>query len=198
MRFLKYRYTIRIGAWTLAQWLRFTLVLIGVIGAATYISRKPKRDFVEQNEPQLSGTRQIDDREFEAEVVGVVDGDTLDISGPNGQQRIRLNGIDCPEMNQPFGNAARGLASDMALHRRFSIKVAGRDRYGRSLADLAFPDGRILNQELVRAGMAWWFQKYSNDTKLEALEREARQKRIGLWSDSEPIAPWDFRNRNVK
>jgi len=55
------------------------------------------------------------------------------------------------------------------------------------------PDGRSLNQELVRSGYAWWFRKYSDDPTLEKLEAEARQRKRGLWADSRSIAPWDWR-----
>ena len=86
----------------------------------------------------------------------------------------------------------------MALHKKFTVKANGHDKYVRTIADLVFPDGRVLNQELVRAGLAWWYRKYSSDPQLATLENEARMKRLGLWSDSEPIAPWEFRNRSPK
>jgi micrococcal nuclease len=198
MPFPKYKYSIRIGAWTLTQWFKFTVVLLGVLGAATYITNNGRRQLLVDNLTKSHATLPAKDGEFTAEVIEVVDGDTLDVSGPQGHQRVRLNGIDCPEINQPFGHTAKLLASDMTLHRQVTIRVTGHDQYGRVLADVLFADGRILNQELVKAGMAWWFQKYSNDNQLAALEHEARVKRVGLWSDSEPISPWDFRSRPAK
>jgi hypothetical protein len=57
------------------------------------------------------------------------------------------------------------------------------------------PDGRVLNHELVRAGLAWWYYKYSTDRYLGELEAEARAAKRGLWSDPHAVAPWDFRRR---
>jgi len=58
------------------------------------------------------------------------------------------------------------------------------------------PDGRNLNQELVRAGLAWWYRQYARgDGALERLEDEARAARRGLWADRDPVAPWEFRSR---
>jgi endonuclease YncB( thermonuclease family) len=199
MLFPKYKYTIRIGVWTLTQWFKFILVLLLVVGVATYVSRSGSGD-----ETADSGAgREIvistgDGRAFLAEVVDVTDGDTLEVAGPNGRQQVRLNGIDCPEISQSFGHTAKLLTSDMALHRQLTVRVNGRDNYGRTVADLVFPDGRVLNQELVKAGLAWWYRKYSGDSQLATLENEARTTRLGLWSDSEPIAPWEFRNRSPK
>ena len=51
-----------------------------------------------------------------------------------------------------------------------------RDRYGRRLAEILLPDGRSLNQELIKAGLAWWFRKYSKDRRLGELERQAERR----------------------
>jgi hypothetical protein len=55
------------------------------------------------------------------------------------------------------------------------------------------PDGTNLSRELVRAGLAWWYCKYSTDPILAALELEAYGARRGLWSDPNPIPPWELR-----
>ncbi len=74
-----------------------------------------------------------------------------------------------------------------------TVHAAGCDRYGRLLGEVVLPNGRSLNQELVRAGYAWWFRKYSRDIRLARLEEEARQDRRGLWADAAPQAPWEYR-----
>ena len=73
------------------------------------------------------------------------------------------------------------------------MRTGGRDRNGRLLGEVVLPDGRSLNQELVRAGYAWWFRKYSRDVRLARLEEEARQDRRGLWATEAPQAPWEYR-----
>jgi endonuclease YncB( thermonuclease family) len=72
--------------------------------------------------------------------------------------------------------------------------VRDTDRYGRTVAEIILPDGRNLNQEIVRAGFAWWYVKYAcHDAELERLEAEARAAGRGLWADKEPTPPWEFR-----
>ena len=68
------------------------------------------------------------------------------------------------------------------------------DRYGRHLAWIKVGD-KDLSQELLRAGLAWHFKKYNDDAELAALENEARDGRVGLWSASDPVSPWDWREQ---
>ncbi len=68
-----------------------------------------------------------------------------------------------------------------------------RDRYGRTVGVVLLPDGRSLNHELVRAGLAWMYRRYTNDQSLSDLEEEARLARRGLWVDANPIPPWEWR-----
>ena len=74
-----------------------------------------------------------------------------------------------------------------------TIKVETIDRYKRIVGEVILPDGKNLNQELVNAGLAWWYRKYSNDETLGELEEEARKAKRGLWNDPNPIPPWEFR-----
>jgi endonuclease YncB( thermonuclease family) len=78
------------------------------------------------------------------------------------------------------------------------VRVRGRDRYGRTIGDVFLPDGRHLNQELVRAGYAWWYRRYSADQRLAALEGEARAARRGLWTDPNPQPPWEWRKGRTR
>jgi micrococcal nuclease len=73
------------------------------------------------------------------------------------------------------------------------VIVRDLDRYGRTVADIRLPDGRSLNHEVVRGGYAWWFRRYSRDSRLAALESEARDARRGLCADAHPIVPWEWR-----
>jgi endonuclease YncB( thermonuclease family) len=59
-------------------------------------------------------------------------------------------------------------------------------------------DGRNLNREIVRAGLAWRFERYAHhDTVLRDLEREARGARRGLWADPQAVPPWEWRKAGV-
>ena len=131
--------------------------------------------------------------EFTARVVGVTDGDTLTVLHDRRSATVRLLGVDAPEKRQAYGDRAKRFTADLAFDRTVTVRTTGRDRYGRLLGEVVLPDGRSLNQELVRAGYAWWFRRYSRDGRLARLEEEARAGRRGLWADQAPQAPWDYR-----
>ncbi len=128
-----------------------------------------------------------------AKVVHVDDGDTLVVEAKGRRTSIRLVGIDCPELDQPFGQQAKAETRRLTLHRTLTVRDQGADVYGRRLAEVFLPDGTSLNAALVRSGHAWHFVKYSKDARLARLERQARQARRGLWSAPSPTAPWDHR-----
>ncbi len=131
--------------------------------------------------------------EFAGRVVGIADGDTITVLHARHSETVRLLGVDAPEKRQAYGDRARRFTAELAFDRTVTVRAAGRDRNGRLLGEVVLPDGRSLNQELVRAGYAWWFRRYSRDSTLARLEQEAREWRRGLWADEAPIPPWDFR-----
>lgn len=135
--------------------------------------------------------------EFQGRVVGVTDGDTIRVLHAGRAETVRLQGVDAPERRQAYGERARRFAADLSFDRTVVVRARGRDRNGRLLGEVLLPDGRSLNAELVRAGYAWWFRKYSRDERLARLEEEARHGRRGLWVDPAPEAPWDFRGRRA-
>ena len=73
------------------------------------------------------------------------------------------------------------------------MKVRDIDRYKRTAAETILPDGRNLNQELVRAGLAWWYQQYARRESAMRDLKEARDAKRGLWSDPKPVEPWEWR-----
>ncbi|WP_353655872.1 thermonuclease family protein [Robiginitalea aurantiaca] len=104
----------------------------------------------------------------------------------------QLASIDCPQRKQPFSAVATKFISDAIFSRQVSVVVDSKDRYGRSIGWVYYDD-KCLNEELLKAGLAWHFRRYSKDEKLQALEDEARANKVGLWQDSKPIPPWDWR-----
>jgi endonuclease YncB( thermonuclease family) len=137
--------------------------------------------------------------EFSGQVVGISDGDTLTVLRGRTPVRVRLRGIDAPEAGQDFGSRAKQAASALAFGRVVTVEVRGTDRYGRTIGVVTLPDGRTLNHEMVRSGLAWWYWQYAPwDETLRRLEGEARAAQRGLWSHPDPVAPWDWRgHRNV-
>jgi hypothetical protein len=109
-------------------------------------------------------------------------------------ERIRLSGIDCPEKGQAFGKKAKQFTFTLIHGKEVTIQVLGKDRHGRTVADVVLPDGRNVSRELVKAGLAWWYRQYSEDESLGSLEDKARQAKRGLWADPIPIPPWEQRH----
>ncbi len=132
--------------------------------------------------------------DFTGRVVGVSDGDTITVLHNGKGERIRLHGIDCPEKRQAFGNRAKQFTSTLVFGKGVTVQVMDRDRYGRTVGVVLLPDGRSLNHELVRAGLAWMYRRYTNDQSLSDLEAEARVARRGLWADPHAVPPWEWRS----
>lgn len=132
--------------------------------------------------------------DFTGKVIGVSDGDTITVLHQGHPEKIRLEGIDCPEKAQAFGQRAKQFTSDLAFGKVVTVRgVETRDRYGRILGNVILPDGQNLNHQLLQAGFAWWYRKYSHDLQLEHMESEARKAKHGLWADPYPIPPWEWR-----
>lgn len=131
--------------------------------------------------------------DFTGRVVGVSDGDTIEVMRAGRAVRVRLQGVDCPESHQAYGTRAKQFTSELAFGKTVAVQVHGTDQYGRILGEVILPDGRSLNRELVRNGYAWWYRRYSDDPVLQQLEEEARRERRGLWREKNPTPPWEFR-----
>jgi len=133
---------------------------------------------------------------FTGPVVSVLDGDTIEVLHNTRAERIRLNGIDCPEKGQAYGKRAKQAASELIFGKEVTLQIYGKDKYRRTIADVLLPDGTNVNHTLVKEGWCWWYRKYApGDVMLEELESRARASGIGLWADSHPVPPWEWRKR---
>ena len=140
---------------------------------------------------------------FRAQVLGVLDGDTIHVQHGKRHWRIRLFGMDCPEStgefgaNQPFGREATAFTRKLVEGKEVTIQqVDGLDKHGRIVGKVILESGKVLDQELVRVGLAWWSHTWSPEEKiLDTLQTEARRKKLGLWSDPNSIHPAAFRAR---
>lgn len=127
-------------------------------------------------------------------VVGVSDGDTLTVlDASNTQIKIRLAAIDAPEKSQPFGERGKQKLSEICYGKNASVRVVSTDRYGRRVGDVDCA-GINANESMIQTGLAWVYRKYDKGHEyLYAIEEEARNSRRGLWMDTNPIAPWEWR-----
>jgi endonuclease YncB( thermonuclease family) len=128
-------------------------------------------------------------------VIAVADGDTLTfLSHQNEKIKVRLAEIDAPEKRQPWGTRSKQSLSDLCYGMTAIVAISGYDRYKRALG-LVSCGGVIANNHQVETGMAWVYRQYSSNPKLLAAEERARAEKRGLWSDTNPVPPWEFRKR---
>lgn len=133
-------------------------------------------------------------------VTAVHDGDTLTLRTASTTEHIRLQGIDAPELAQAFGDAARQTLTQQSLHQTVRVAYAQRDRYDRLLGQVFTVDCTDVNQQMLAAGMAWFYTAYACEldsarrSRYATVEAQAHAQRQGLWSQIQPLAPWVFRN----
>ncbi|TFZ01729.1 thermonuclease family protein [Ramlibacter humi] len=133
-------------------------------------------------------------RTWSGTVTYVTDGDTVWVRPARGgaPRSIRVQGVDAPESCQAFGPQARDALERMALHQAVQVEPHGRDNYGRTLASLRLA-GRDVGGWLVANGWAWSYRFKREAGPYEAQESRARQARLGLWSQPQPMEPRRFR-----
>jgi len=140
-------------------------------------------------------------RIIEGRVVIVADGDTITILDLDKRQhKIRFNGIDAPEKKQPFGNRSRQNLAAIFFDGNVRAECHKRDRYGREVCKIL--DGsRDVGLEQIRASLAWWYRAYATEqsaedrNRYEFAEREARERKVGLWREPKPVPPREWRRR---
>lgn len=131
--------------------------------------------------------------------MGITDGDTFKLLTHDSiLVKVRLANIDCPEKKQPYSQQAKAFASQAIFGKTVCIEILKKDRYRRSIATVFYDDSLTLNSQLVKHGLACHYIKYSNNPYLQKLENEARKKKIGLWQETRPIPPWEWRGYKKK
>ena len=144
-------------------------------------------------------------------MVGIADGDTVTVLDSTFQQhRIRLSGIDAPERRQPYGERAKQHLVALLADKPVRVSWDKRDRYGRLVGrvfsrtcDRARCHYEDAGLEQIKAGLAWHYTHYAREQAASeralyaAMERQARERRAGLWREPKPVPPWDFRSARL-
>jgi micrococcal nuclease len=127
-------------------------------------------------------------------ITSVKDGDSVMLMDDDWHSHeIRLQGIDAPEKDQPYGLSSKVALGKMILGRRVAVDVTGPDKYNRTLGTLYLDDSNI-DVAMVRGGHAWWYRYYHPDNReLARAEKQARDKQLGLWQLEDPVPPWVWR-----
>ncbi|KAG8644846.1 staphylococcal-like nuclease CAN2 isoform X3 [Manihot esculenta] len=106
--------------------------------------------------------------------------------------RIRLSGIDAPESSMPYGKEAKAELVKLVQGKSLRIFVYNEDRYGRSVGDV-YCNGIFVQEVMLKKGFAWHYTAYDKRLELASWEKAARAKRVGLWAQSNPEKPWEWR-----
>jgi endonuclease YncB( thermonuclease family) len=166
---------------------------------AVSCSRQPSHKSTTTQPAAPAGSQTLTGR-----VVRIADGDTVTVlDSTNTQHRIRLQGIDAPESHQAFGTQSKKNLSDLILDQDVTIEYEKTDQYGRIVGKILF-DGKDINLEQIKAGMAWHYKEYQREQSAEdrelyaRAEDEARNARRGLWVDADPVEPSAFRREQKR
>ncbi|WP_332453793.1 thermonuclease family protein [Chryseobacterium aquaticum] len=128
-----------------------------------------------------------------SKVVGIKDGDTIVVlDDDNNQITLRLAEVDCPESGQPFGKNAKQFTSSQVFGKSVKYYPTNSDQYGRTVAKVYY-EGKYLSEEIIKAGLGWWYYRYSDNKNLGKLQDIAKNKKLGLWSHTQVLPPWEFR-----
>ena len=144
---------------------------------------QPGRPAAGAQQPVLSGT-----------VTRVIDGDTIEVQLSSGPIRVRLNSIDTPEKDQPWGSEAQAALAGRVDGRQVDLEPVTQDHYDRLVA-VVFLRSENINAWMVQQGDAWAYREYLEDPSYCAWEAVARASRLGLWGlpPGSRVAPWEWR-----
>lgn len=132
-------------------------------------------------------------------VISVQDGDTLTIVDEElKEHKIRINGIDAPESDQPYGKVSKENMIELSYGRIAALECHKADRYGRSVCTV-WIEGVDVGLSQLRMGLAWHYKKYQDEQAPEQrqsysdAEINAKKGMLGLWIRENSIAPWEWR-----
>lgn len=150
-------------------------------------------------------TRTVQSERYFVVPNSVYDGDTLRVMDARQELKIRLCGIDAPEMDQQMGIESRDYLRSLIDQGHGAILVAAveKDRYGRTVAELYVPTddgGEIhLNSQMVADGMAFVYDRYvtgcPNGSVIARAGEMAQSQQLGVWGTPGMVKPWEHRQQ---
>lgn len=136
---------------------------------------------------------------MDGQVIKVLNGDTLMFKYKTHTFKLQLYGVDAPESGQQFAVEATRFLKDRVLFKPVHVQILNQDRYKRFIAQVSLNDGQNISQLLISQGMAWWYRDFApKDQALNAAENQAKKLKKGLWSQANPVPPWEFRLQTQK
>lgn len=142
----------------------------------------------------------LPDNTITGKVVALADGDSFTLlDGNKKQHKVRIQGIDAPELGQDFSQESKQRLASLIFGKVVKISTDKFDKYGRVVGKVNAAN-QDVGRQMIGSGMAWFYRQYANElteadqTTYDREERKAKSNGAGLWSDSEPTPPWEFRH----
>lgn len=178
-------------------------LLLLALGAGLYLWQGGQID--ESNAASSGGrapavARSAQDLPTTGRITHCLDGDSFNMQTTQGEQGVRLFGVDTPEKGQPFGEEARAFAKSHWEGQEVEVvSDHGTDRYGRRALEMRLKGGPVIQRLLLDSGLAWHYRQYAPDRHdFAEAELAARKANRGLWSRKNPIPPWEWRKTHPK
>ncbi len=142
----------------------------------------------------IAGSIMAADEILRGTALWVVDGDTILLRSGNKLTTVRLWGIDAPEKKQAGGKASTSFLVRLIGRKRVIVLTGGNGKYGRVLGKIYYKK-KFINLEMVKAGHAWWNERYCPKAKeIKEAEKNAKKEKLGLWKNPNAIKPELFRH----
>lgn len=126
-------------------------------------------------------------------VIRVSDGDTILIQSGSQKIRVRMYGIDAPELKQKYGEESKKYLEKRIMDKNVDIKVINQDQYGRKVGKV-FYKNKDINLEMLETGNAWFYEYHAKHEKdYRKAVKNAKEQKLGLWKDKNPQNPRNFR-----
>ena len=153
------------------------LTIAGCVGVAVLLTA-----------PVVAGPEEAAQRAVTAKCIKVIDGDTIVFKCDKREMTVELEGVDAPELGQPWGKEVRSFVRDLLQGRELEVEIVEAGN-GHGTARVVV-GGCDLSRLLAERGLAW----ATDAGELEALTEKAKSLPCGIWLDPEPVPPWEFRD----
>ena len=178
------------------------LPLLVVAGLIWFHFQQPKSDRPKLAKPPS----QTESRRCEVVENSIYDGDTFRVRCNGREEKIRLCGIDAPELKQPLGIDSRDYLRFLIAKASNKVIIIemDRDKYNRTVAEVLFdtPEGeQSIQEEMLKGGIAYHYKQFSgnchNSNVLDTAEEIGRSQQRGVWKlKGGGQRPWDYRKSN--
>lgn len=175
------------------KFLKYILTLFSIVGLFTYCNYDLEKFEKEIESMNLNINKQNSSKLLKGHVKKVYDGDTITLEDGN---KIRLYGIDAPELKQKGGKFSKDTLSNLILNTTIEYQIMNTDKYGRNVSKIYYK-GTYVNLYMLEQGAAWWYEDYAkNDKDLEYAFLNSQKNKIGIFKEKNIENPSEYRKRN--